>query len=63
MTHDVATIGSTCYGGGNILGCKEGRECTFMVQLWAAVMPDGLLSKTTHWFGGRPSLIDADRNL
>lgn len=34
-----------------------------MVQLWAAVMPAGLLSKTTHWLGGRPSLMEADRNL
>ncbi len=37
------------------------EELTFMVQLWAAVMPGGPLSNTTHWLGGRASFMDAER--
>ncbi len=43
------------------LGALLSKRCvTFMVQLCAAATPAGLLSNTTHWFGGRCSLKAAD---
>ena len=44
-----------------ILDGKWHQMVTFMVQLWAAVTPDGELSKTTHLLGGRPSFRAAER--